>query len=390
MKRMPDRRRRWPAAGLALLLLGAGGCTRRGEAVKTDEAALMVSPADVACAAPHRLESGISFTGELQPQQVTSVTARFDCDIARVLVREGQAVRRGQSLALFKPRDVQDLARSAEADWLAAQAGLAAARSAERRARRLLEAGAAAPSELEAAQAALAAAEARQSLAEAGRNRTREDSEKLVVPSPIGGRVGRILVHDGARPALGDPLLTIVNTDTLELAATIPSEALGRVRVGTPIRFTTDAFPGETFVGQVDRVGATTEPGTRQIMVYTRIPNPGQRLVGGLFAGGRIIDAGRDDALAAPLAVLRGEGGQSVVYRLRRGRAERVVVKTGLVDEAAGLTELIGPVAAGDSLLMGVLPGIKDGVPVRVLAGDPAAAPGGTGAAATPPPAPGK
>lgn len=328
---------------------------------------MLVSPSDVVCAARHRLESGITFTGELKPQLAISVTARFDGDISRVLVREGQAVRRDQSLALFRPRDVQDLAKAAEADWLAAKAGLAAAQNAARRAQRLLAAGAAAPSELEAAEAALAAEEARVSVAEAARNHAREDAEKLVVPAPIDGWISRILMHDGDRPALGDPLLNIVNTDTLELAATIPSESLARVRVGTQIRFRTDAFPGEAFTGRVDRIGATTEPGTRQIMVYARIPNPGHRLVGGLFASGRVIDAGREDVLAAPLAVLRGEGGESVVYRLRRERAERVVVTTGLIDEVAGLMELIGPVAAGDSLLMGVLPGIKEGVRVRIL-----------------------
>ena len=39
----------------------------------------------------------------------------------------------------------------------------------------------------------------------------------------------------------------------------------------------------------------------------------------------------------------------------------------GLLDEEAGMCELIGPIEPGDSLLTGVLPGLRDGVRVRVL-----------------------
>jgi RND family efflux transporter MFP subunit len=294
------------------------------------------------------------------------VTARFDGDLERVLVREGQAVRAGQSLAVYAPRDVRDASLAAEADILAAKADLLAAENTERRAKRLLAAGAAAARDVEAAEAALAAAEARLRAAEAGVNRARENVEKLVVPSPIAGWVSTVFVHDGDRTAVGDPLFTLVDTDTLELSATVPSEALARVAVGTPIRFRVDAFPGETFTSQVDRLGPTTEPGTRQVRLYTRVPNPGGRLVGGVFATGRIVDAARDSALAAPIAVLRREGSAEVVYRLSGGKAERVSVEVGLRDEERSMVELIGAVARGDSLLTGVLAGLRDGIAVRV------------------------
>ena len=73
------------------------------------------------------------------------------------------------------------------------------------------------------------------------------------------------------------------------------------------------------------------------------------------------------------MSVLRREGPDQVVYRLRAGRAERIPVQTGLLDEAAGVVELIGQVGAGDSLLTGVVPGLRDGVPVRVLSATPGA-----------------
>ncbi len=61
-----------------------------------------------------------------------------------------------------------------------------------------------------------------------------------------------------------------------------------------------------------------------------------------------------------------------MVYRLRGGRAQRLPIRTGLIDSDAGAAELIGDVAVGDSLLTGVLPGLRDGAKVLILKGSQA------------------
>jgi hypothetical protein len=46
-----------------------------------------------------------------------------------------------------------------------------------------------------------------------------------------------------------------------------------------------------------------------------------------------------------------------------------VIVQTGLVDAERGIVELIGPIHPGDSLLSGVVPGLKDSTAIRVITG---------------------
>jgi len=363
------------------LILAAGavagiGCARRSAGSKGADPAVarvLVSSKDIVRVDTRRLESGVSFTGELQPSQTVEITARFAGDLEDVLVREGQHVGRGEALAKFRPRDVNDQLESANAQLLAAHAGLRAAENGERRARKLLAAGAAAPSDLEAAEALRTAADAQVRAAEAMKNRAQEDAERLDVPAPIAGGVSKVFVHEGARVAIGDPIMTLVDTETLELSATVPSEAIARVQPGTLIRFRLDAYPGERFEGKVDRVNPTTEPGTRQVRIYMRLPNPDGRLVGGLFATGRVVDAIKENAQAAPVAALRKEGSDQVVYRVRDGKAQRISIQTGLLDEEANVVELIGDLSAGDSLLSGVVPGLREGAQIRVLTGNPAA-----------------
>ncbi len=358
-------------------VIGAGGlgCARNAadsQAAGAD-ATVLISPANIVQVESRNLESGVTFTGEIVPLQVVEVNARIDGDLEEVHVRAGARVAKGQPLAVYRPRDVQDQLQAAEAQWLAAQAALSAAENAERRARRLFDAGGAASSDLEVAQAQRAAAQAGLDAASAQRNRAQDDAERLDVPSPITGWVSQVMVNQGDHTAIGDPLFVLVDTAILELSATVPSEALARVQPGTPIHFRVDAYPGETFAGVVDRVSPTTEPGTRQVRIYMRLPNPDGRLVGGLFAGGRVIDATRENATAAALSSLRKEGTEQVVYRVRGGHAERVAVTTGLIDEETQTAELLGPLSPGDSLLIGVLPGLRDGVRVRVIESSSAA-----------------
>jgi hypothetical protein len=79
--------------------------------------------------------------------------------------------------------------------------------------------------------------------------------------------------------------------------------------------------------------------------------------------------------VTAPVSVLRREGTEQVVYRLKDGRARRLVIQTGLTDEERGRVELLGSVEPGDSLLLGVVPGLRDDSRVRVIqsGGAPAA-----------------
>ena len=381
------------AAGFAAqmcLLVAVAGCGRRSASENNHEGpVVLVSAASIVRVESRRLESGVSFTGELVPAEIVEIVARFDGDLESMLVREGQSVRRGQKLAAYKAREVQGNLLATQAELQAAQASVAAAESAVRRAKRLVEAGAAAPADLETAEAQYKAAEARVRAAQALLNVAEENADKLDVPSPIDGIVSKTYVHSGDRTAVGDRLLQVVDTAVLELSATLPSERLASVQPGTPIEFQVDAYPSEVFTGHVDRLNPTTEAGTRQVRVYTRLPNPDGRLVGGLFASGRVIRATKEQAHAAPLACLRLEGTEQVVYRLQGGVAHRIAVQTGLVDEAAGIVELLGAVAPGDSLLTGVLPGWRPDIRVRIWAGTTPAngKPPASAAPATPSPA---
>ena len=108
------------------------------------------------------------------------------------------------------------------------------------------------------------------------------------VTSPLTGAVLTRTVEPGQAVRPGDELMTIVNTSTLELAGRVPVDQAGDIRVGQPVTFALDAFPGREFKGTVARKDPAADPATRQVGVFVRLPNANGEITAGQYARGQV------------------------------------------------------------------------------------------------------
>jgi multidrug efflux pump subunit AcrA (membrane-fusion protein) len=105
--------------------------------------------------------------------------------------------------------------------------------------------------------------------------------------------------------------------------------------------------------------------------VYLRLPNGGRRIVGGLFANGRVLTGAVDTVVSVPEAAVRTEGEATYVYAVEQDRLVRRSVVLGMRDPVSGRVQVISGVAVGERVL--VAPGV---VPdnARIRFATPAAA----------------
>ncbi|MGH7480509.1 MAG: efflux RND transporter periplasmic adaptor subunit, partial [Longimicrobiales bacterium] len=185
------------------------------------------------------------------------------------------------------------------------------------------------------------------------------------VRAPIGGVVAERAISVGDVVAPGAALFTVIDPSSMRLEASVPSSALGELRLGTPVQFQVRGYPNQLFEGVVARVSPAADPVTRQIPVIVSIPNPGNRLVAGLFADGRIgIESAQ--ALVAPTSAVDLDATSPSVLRLTGGRVEEVPIEIGIVDIETERVQILSGVAAGDTLLTGAARALTPGTPVRV------------------------
>ncbi len=121
-----------------------------------------------------------------------------------------------------------------------------------------------------------------------------------VAVSPISGVVLVEAAEPGEVVAPGTPVLTVGDIDRPWLRGYITATDLGRVKIGNPVRVSTDSFPGKTYNGRVSFIASEAEFTPKQIqtreervkLVYRvkiDVENPGRELKNNMPADAEIL-----------------------------------------------------------------------------------------------------
>jgi RND family efflux transporter MFP subunit len=331
----------------------------------TTRAVMTVGRENVTIVQAGEIVTGPTISGSLTPQLEATVRAEVPGAVVQTYVEKGQAVPRGALLVRIDETVLRDAFLSARsAVHTAEQAAVVARRNAER-AERLSEAGAIADRDLEQARWNATSAESQLADARARFGSAQQQLAKASVRAPFAGIVSDRPVSAGDVVSPGTALVSIVEPGTMRLEGSVPAEQLAAVRVGAPVEFRVNGYPGRTFTGRVDRVNPVADPTTRQVRVYVSLPNDERRLVSGLFAEGR-INSERKQGLVAPETAIDVRGLRPLATRIKDGKVETVEVQLGMRDPQTETYEVIAGLQAGDTLLLGAARGITPGSPVRV------------------------
>ncbi|HEU4878080.1 MAG TPA: efflux RND transporter periplasmic adaptor subunit [Gemmatimonadaceae bacterium] len=351
---------------ISAALISSAAC-KGGAAAESDSAAetATIGAENIAIVTNGVLQSGPTVSGALTPEREAVVRAQVGGSILQTYADQGQSVRSGQTLARIEGGGLQDVYLSARAGVTSASNNADIARRELARSEKLLAAGAIAERDIEQARRGAIAANAALADAQARLATARKQVGNTVIGAPISGIVSDRPISAGDVVQAGAHLFTVVDPSSMRLEGSVPAEQLSQVRLGAPVTFTVNGYPGRTFGGKVTRVNPTADPATRQVRIVISIPNAEGRLVGGLFANGRLASQSHT-GLVVPANAVDARSNIPAVFRIKGGKVERVPVQLGLRDDAAERIEIASGVQAGDTLLVGAAQGITPGTIVRV------------------------
>jgi membrane fusion protein, multidrug efflux system len=367
------------ALSLPLAALAAcGGDKKPAEAANAAPAprtTVTIGPENVTVIVQDTVRSGPSLSGTLSAEREARIRAEVPGAVLQTFVEAGQRVSRGTVLARIDDAALRDQALSARSGVTAVKTAADQAARELQRAKSLFSAGAIAEREVEAAERADLAARSQLADAQARLTAAEKQQRSASVRAPFNGVVSARDVNAGDIVSPGSAMYTVVDPSSMRLSASIPAEQVGAVRLGSPVRFTVNGYPGREFVGKITRVSPVADAQTRQVQILASIPNTGSALVGGLFAEGRVASE-RRVAMLLPETAVDQRGPQAFIIRLRGGTVDRVNITIGLRDASTETLEVMGEIAVGDTVLLGAARGITVGTPVRVGAPADQKAPG--------------
>jgi multidrug efflux system membrane fusion protein len=335
----------WGVAVVSAASLACGKTAGDAEIASTDEPTIA---ADVGIVTRRDLVEPLIVRGAVvaMPNQDVKIAALVAGRVDSLSVAEGDWVKAGQIVAEIDPRPFADQKRQAAAGVAQATAAAENARLNLERTERLFQRGIAAGKEVEDARAQRAAAAAALEQASAALETADRQLSRTHVASPIAGQVVKRLVSVGEQVdgTAAEPIVEVANLDHVEIAAAIPAEHLGRVRVGQHAKVSSDAYADRVFEGEIIAIAPAVDSATNTALARLRLANTDRLLKIGMFAQAQIGLSERKGVLTVPpSAVSKGEL-DAAVYVVSGAIATRTKVTLGLetteaVEIASGLTE---------------------------------------------------
>ena len=221
--------------------------------------------------------------------------------------QEATRVQRDDAIALVKRyEELKNVLSGRDLEAAKAQANAAAARYEQAVAQVGQSQAALASSKAKVDQAKAAVAQAQAQLQQSQLN-----LDHSIISSPIDGVVvsRNVDVGETVAASLQAPtLFTIANDLTkMQVLASIDEADVGQVRPGIKANFSVDAYPGETFSGDISqlRLNAQTAQNVVTYSAVIDVSNPDLKLRPGMTANISVPVARRDNALTVPNAALR-------------------------------------------------------------------------------------
>jgi HlyD family secretion protein len=276
------------------------------------------------------VQSVVSSTGTLEATTTVEVGTQVSGKVAEIFVDFNDHVTKDQLIARIDPLLLQQAVRAAEADMERNQADLAQAKRDLDRVQRLYDRQVATESEYSTAQYKYDVAQASLKSAEVNLERARQNLSYTEIRAPINGIVVNRAVDAGQTVAasFSAPQLFLIAEDLakMRILAAVDESDIGQIFKGQPVKFTVQAYPNETFTGQVEqvRLQSTVQENVVNYTAVIAVENPDGRLLPAMTATVEFIVAQATDVLKVPNAALRLRPTEEMTAALRAQHEERM------------------------------------------------------------------
>jgi multidrug efflux system membrane fusion protein len=302
---------------LPLLVLATGCGGEDGKASAPGGATAPV-PVVVATVRSEDVPVRINVIGNVEAYSTVAVKSQVEGQLAQVHFQEGQEVKAGDLLFTVDPRPFEAALRQAEAALAHDQAEASNATVEAGRLKRLLAQGFVSHDEVDQALTRAAALAATVDADRAAVETAKLNLQYCTIRSPIDGRIGQILAHQGNVVKENDTTLAVINQiRPIRVAFSAPERDLGRIReraASDPL--TVEARvpgTGATAQGTLSFIDNAVDTRTGTVLLKGEFPNRDEVLWPGQFVDVALTLAVEKGAIVAPAEALQtGQEGSYV------------------------------------------------------------------------------
>jgi RND family efflux transporter MFP subunit len=301
-------------------------------------------------------------TGTLHSRETAVVSAQVVGRIQQVLVREGDDVRAGQTLAVLDDATLRAAAdqaqaavKAAENQQDAAQTNANLAASTLARYKQLQAQKSVSPQELDevAQRAAASAAQVDALRAQGSAAKAQESSARAMLSytrlhAPFAGVVTKRMADPGTLASPGVPLLQVDSAGPLQLQTTVDESVIGAIHKGMKIHVTIDGAQSGDVDGTVAEIVPAADPESHSFLVKINLASSKQ-LHAGMYGTAQVA-TGTHQAILVPRSAVVLRGSLACAYVLDGSNVAQLRYVT-LGAAHGDLVEVLSGISAGEKLV---------------------------------------
>jgi multidrug efflux pump subunit AcrA (membrane-fusion protein) len=134
------------------------------------------------------------------------------------------------------------------------------------------------------------------------------------VYAPVSGTVVSNPLAIGSTVSTNTPLLTLSAAGSIEVEALIPEREVGQLRTGLQAEVRLEAFPGEIFMAEVNRLSPVVDPVSRTKQITLRFISEDPRINPGMFARIKLNTRSYQNVISIPEDAIIENRGTTIVY----------------------------------------------------------------------------
>lgn len=328
---------------------------------------------DTAAVAPANIMNSITATGTIEPVTSVTVGTQVSGIVSKLFVDYNSVVKKGQVIAELDKTNLMSQLNTSKTQLATAQSQLNYQTANYKRYKTLFEKGLVAADDFDNAKLSYTQAKEQVASAKEEVQRAQTNLGYATITSPIDGVVLSKSVEEGQTVAASfstPELFTIAQDLTnMQVVADVDEADIGDVKEGERVTFTVDAYPDDTFEGEVKQVRqeATTTNNVVTYEVVISAPNADLKLKPGLTANVTIYTAERKGVLSVPSKALRFTPQKETVGKMKIvdvANAKNKVwtiegnsivahkVNIGMTDGTN--TQIVGGIAEGTKIVTGL------------------------------------
>lgn len=318
---------------------------------------------DTAAVAPANIMNSITATGTIEPVTSVTVGTQVSGIVSKLFVDYNSVVKKGQVIAELDKTNLMSQLNSAKTQLATAQSQLNYQTANYKRYKTLFEKGLVAADDFDNAKLSYTQAKEQVASAKEEVQRAQTNLGYATITSPIDGVVLSKSVEEGQTVAASfstPELFTIAQDLTnMQVVADVDEADIGDVKEGERVSFTVDAYPDDTFEGEVKQVRqeATTTNNVVTYEVVISAPNADLKLKPGLTANVTIYTAERKGVLSVPSKALRFTPQKETVGKMK------------IVDQTGNAKNKVWTIEGGNIVAHKVNIGMTDGTNTQIVGG---------------------